>query len=221
MLFCKDCDCDCDCKDCNCAESGRCECNTNCNCQCNCGDDDEAGCRIDDEADACWRDEEATCYDLVMDYNVTDFSFSNNILNIANPTDDWYSFIDIENPTDVPYSLISFDYSNFDFISPVELNENANFVIKTTSHKIRDIYSNINFTDGFTVYNVQYDSNRLLLSCGSDGVLVYDWSEQNVDVPPALIAHITSSYAYRAKIYEESKLMISTTNGIEVYYIGG
>ena len=61
----------------------------------------------------------------------------------------------------------------------------------------------------------------LILSCGSNGVLVYEWHEDTT--LPALAGHVTSSYAYSAQIFGDGikYLLISTTNGIEVYNIGG
>ena len=99
-------------------------------------------------------------------------------------------------------------------------NEIINYVPDETIFPIEESETFYAIADGFTVYNIQHDNDRLLLSCGSDGVLIYEWDDQS-NIPPSLIAHVTSSYAYRAKIYNGSHLMISTKNGIEVYHIGG
>jgi len=209
-----------------------------------CGDDEDAGCGINDVA-GCWYDELAPCQQFSMNYDVTDFIFKDNFLHIANPADDIFSLVsyDYSNFNHIiPQELLA-DVSPIINVTPEKIRElytkndhiylglenigcyitTQNDIINSAQEgNIFDGVEGINFyaiADGFTVYNVQYDDSKLLLSCGSDGVLIYDWNEGNIS--PTLIAHVTSSFAYKAKVYDESRLMISTKNGIEVYYIGG
>ena len=198
-----------------------------------------------------WGDSEEGGYEL--DYNVTDFSFSNNILEVANPKDGYYSYR--------AYNL-GLEANEFNGSLESNLTENTQKVEWLVPSKIRSIYSKNGHTylglenngcyittqtdfsdcqvglctfnivdnagffeiaDGFTVYNVYYDDTNdlLLLSCGSSGVLIYEWHENGV--APIFSAHVTSSYAYSAQVFNSNYkyLMISTTNGIEVYNIGG
>ena len=73
--------------------------------------------------------------------------------------------------------------------------------------------------DSFSVYDIYYDpeNNKLLLSCGVNGVLVYNWDGQGLEA--SINSHILSSYAYTAKLYN-GKVIIGTENGLEVFNIG-
>ena len=59
----------------------------------------------------------------------------------------------------------------------------------------------LQLVDDITVIDIYYDDiyNKLLLSCGIDGVLIYDWSGESLN--PILYAHIPTSYAYTTKLY--------------------
>ena len=59
----------------------------------------------------------------------------------------------------------------------------------------------------------------MLLSCGSDGVLVYDWNDDS-GLEPVFIGHFTSSYAYKAKLYNGNTVIVGTELGLELFNIG-
>ena len=75
----------------------------------------------------------------------------------------------------------------------------------------------LHIADYLSVQSINYDeeNNMILLSCGSDGVLLYEWDGFSLDT--TLIAHIMSSYAYSALLYGNSKVVIGSDNGIEVF----
>jgi len=75
--------------------------------------------------------------------------------------------------------------------------------------------------DNFTVNDIVYDdvNNKLLLSCGNDGVLIYHWTGSSMN--PVFQNHIISSFAYKAKIYvgedNNTYVIIATEYGLEIY----
>ena len=75
--------------------------------------------------------------------------------------------------------------------------------------------------DNFTVNDIVYDdvNNKLLLSCGNDGVLIYHWTGSSMS--PVFQNHIISSFAYKAKIYvgedNNTYVIVATEYGVEIY----
>jgi len=75
--------------------------------------------------------------------------------------------------------------------------------------------------DDFTVNNIVYDqnNNKLLLSCGNDGVLIYHWTGNTLY--PVFQNHIISSFAYKAQLYIDDQnntyVIIATEYGVEIY----
>ena len=59
----------------------------------------------------------------------------------------------------------------------------------------------------------------LFLSCGSDGVLVYEWIANSTSA--SFINHIISSHAYTARLYISDEdhyyVIVATKYGVEIY----
>ena len=72
------------------------------------------------------------------------------------------------------------------------------------------------YSQGFSIRDIFWDdeSRKLILSCGFQGVIVLELDE-NVDIVNSWI--INSSYAYSARIYNRS-IIIVTRKGIETVY---
>ena len=74
--------------------------------------------------------------------------------------------------------------------------------------------------DDFRVNDIVYDqsNNKLLLSCGNDGVLIYHWVGVGI---PIFENHIISSHAYKAQVYVDDQsnayIIIATKYGVEIY----
>ena len=66
--------------------------------------------------------------------------------------------------------------------------------------------------------NYNEENNILTLSCGSNGVLLYSWDGMSLET--TLIAHVLSSYAYTAKVFDVNKIIVGTEYGVEVYNLG-
>ena len=72
-------------------------------------------------------------------------------------------------------------------------------------------------SSNFTINNIYYDENKelLILSCGSNGVLLYSWDGLSDNV--VFLNHIVSSHSYSAKVYKDSYVIVATKYGVEIY----
>ena len=125
-------------------------------------------------------------------FSVYDYNINNNYIDFN---------IDIETPSKVK-SIYSFNdyilaglYSNGCYITL--LGDNTNNLLKLEG------------SNSFTVNDIYYDENNqvLLLSLGSGGVLVYSWD--GLSLYPNFNAHIVSSHAYSARMFDLSLIHIS------------
>ena len=69
------------------------------------------------------------------------------------------------------------------------------------------------------VYDIHFDSinNKLILSTGSNGVLVYNWDGNSLNIYEEM--RLYSSYAFTARIINDV-YYVATKNGLEIYNIG-
>ena len=67
-----------------------------------------------------------------------------------------------------------------------------------------------------TVYDIHFNDNKLILSAGIEGIIVYNWDGNSMDINEDLRIH--SSYAYTAR-FINNMYFIATKNGLEVYNI--
>ena len=168
-----------------------------------------------------------------IDYNVTDIAYDNDVFVIANPNDDYNSFI--------TYDFNGFQLSNqLETVSPSKvvstllvnnylytgIKGNGCYITLLPGDGILDENDNIlSMPENFSVYDIQYEKFNgqefLLLSCGSNGVLIYqDENEDGLLLEEDFKGHIISSYAYVAKMFDSNTVLVGTRNGIEIYNIG-
>tara|TARA_B110000438_G_scaffold298542_1_gene346991 strand:+ start:327 stop:1484 length:1158 start_codon:yes stop_codon:yes gene_type:complete len=76
--------------------------------------------------------------------------------------------------------------------------------------------SKLLLAENFTIYDIIYDNGKLILSAGSDGVIIYDWDGQTFSFNESL--RIFSSYAFTARVFENS-IFVATKEGLEIYNI--
>ena len=107
-----------------------------------------------------------------------------------------------------------FNYGNEYFVG---LNYRSGCYIALLGSNGEEI-SNLHIAQGFSVYDIQLTENLLVLSCGSEGVLVYDRIGQLSFTPRAMIG---SSYAYSSVVYGENsdQIIVGTKQGLEIYNI--
>ena len=70
--------------------------------------------------------------------------------------------------------------------------------------------------EDYTIYDIFYDNGKLILSAGSDGILIYNWDGQSFDFSENL--RIYTAYSYTARIFENS-VFVATKEGLEIYNI--
>ena len=148
---------------------------------------------------------------------------------VSNPSDDMYSVnlyfydpiggqIAYKNNmiTDSKVNAI-FSYGDY-LVSGMK--DNGCYITLLNEDGISDnLFDKLHMADSFSVYDIYYDSqiNKLVLACGSNGVLIYDWDGESLTIE--LDNHILSSYAYTAKTYN-NKIIIGTGNGMEIFNLG-
>jgi len=168
-----------------------------------------------------------------LDYNVTDIYFdgssNNNRFFVANPSDiensiNYYFYNPFNQELNFSDKMIFENKVNcttaFGDYMLTGMKDDGCYIVLLNENGISDdINDKLHIGDNFSVYDIYYDSENdmLLLSCGSNGVLIYSWDGENLD--PMLLAHISSSYAYTAKVFN-SKIIVGTENGIEVFILG-
>ena len=75
----------------------------------------------------------------------------------------------------------------------------------------------LHIAENLTIYDIFFDeiNQLLLLSCGSDGVLVYNWDGNELN--PKLDFQINSNFAWKAKYYDGFIFIATKDNGLEIY----
>ena len=76
----------------------------------------------------------------------------------------------------------------------------------------------LHIADGYTIYDIFYDSNlsKLILSAGNKGVLIYSWDGQSLNAE--FDFRLLSSYAFTARIYK-NLVLVASKNGLEIFNI--
>ena len=171
------------------------------------------------------------CNNSLLSYNVTDLYIDGDFdrLFIANPSD-LYNSINLYYHDPIGESIIFRDRMLTDKrINTVISNDNymvtgmkdgGCYITLLNEYGISDnLFDKLHIADNFSVYDIYYDSqnNKLILACGSNGVLIYDWNGESLSVE--LDNHILSSYAYTAKTYN-NKIIIGTRSGMEIFNLG-
>ena len=164
-----------------------------------------------------------------LNYKLTDIYYHDGVLALANPDTNKYSVEVYDyvnhhlNPQfngviDLPEKPVTV---RFDFIHGNEyfvgLNYRAGCYIALLGSNGSEV-SNLHVAQGFSVYDIQLTDDLLVLSCGSEGVLVY---KRDGALSFSPIAMIGSSYAYSSLIYGQNndQIIVGTKQGLEIYKI--
>ena len=165
-----------------------------------------------------------------LNYGVTDLfynSFNNqNRLFVANPSKDFYSVnlyyydplggeVAFKNNLLTPEKVNTI-YAHENYLIS-GMKDMGCYITLLNEHGISsNLFDKLHIAEDFSVYDIYYheQDNKLLLSCGSNGVLVYNWDGESLSVD--VDKHILSSYAFTAKLHE-GMIIVGTENGIEIY----
>jgi len=158
-----------------------------------------------------------------LNYDLSDIYFYNDTLYLANPNFSIPSIQIYTQNIDNNFELVREDtlsaypktVRGYEFAYVVGLDNDAGCYITLLDSECAT-QCNFTIANGYTISDIHYNQNLLLLSAGYDGVLVYDWEGISEPIPRALIS---SGYAYSALVYKENKIIIGTKNGIEIYEI--
>ena len=165
-----------------------------------------------------------------LSYGVSDLFYSSynnkNRLFVSNPSKDFYSvnlyYYDpiggdavLKNNFLTP-EKVNTVYAHQDYLLSGMRQRGCYITLLNEDGISGNIDDKLHVADNFSVYDIYYDEQggKLLLSCGSDGVLVYNWNGESLSV--LFDRHILSSYAYTAKIHN-GMIIVGTENGIEIY----
>ena len=70
--------------------------------------------------------------------------------------------------------------------------------------------------EGYTIYDIYFSENKLILSAGINGIIIYDWDGNSMDINEDMRIH--SSYAFTAR-FINNMYFIATKHGLEIYNI--
>ena len=162
--------------------------------------------------------------DILIDFNyrLTDLDFNNDRLYLSNANRNILSI----NVYDENEGDFSFAFEDTLLVEPLTVSAYQNtYVVGLDNNAgcyiaLLDVNGIIegkfSIADGFTIRDIHYSNNLLVLSAGYGGVLVYDWDGETTPTQRAMIA---SGYAYSTLVYENNKIIVGTKNGIEIYEI--
>ena len=153
-----------------------------------------------------------------LNYNINDMFFNENKFYLGSENSlDIYSFQSILDTSIVIEKEVKSVYSKNNFV--LAGTDNGCYITLLTDDSNDIENSNIlSIAEGFTIYDIFYDEilNKLILSSGAKGVLVYDWDGTSFNFN--FDFRLLSSYAYTAKIYN-NLILVATKNGLELFNI--
>ena len=158
-----------------------------------------------------------------LGYKVNDMYFSQDKIYIANPRDNINSFEIYQKQGNLIDSFetdskVKSIFSSNNYI--VAGTQNGCYITLLEENGISDSDdSKLKIAENFTVYDIYFDSitNKLILSTGADGVLIYNWDGNSLNVNEEM--RLYSSYAFTARIINDV-YYVATKNGLEIYNIG-
>ena len=168
-----------------------------------------------------------------LNYDVTDLFYSSyngsDRLFISNPSNNFFSvdmyYYDpiggqvVFKDNMVTENKVNTVYAYEDYLISGMKDDGCYITLLNQDGISDNLFDKLHIGDSFSVYDIYYDNqnNKLVLSCGNNGVLIYAWDGDNLLVE--LENHIMSSYAYTAKTHD-SKVIIGTENGMEIFNLG-
>jgi len=165
---------------------------------------------------------EAITIDDSLSYSVNDIFYSDDKLYVANPSKDISSFSIYEKNGGLIDSCITDSdiksiYATNNYI--VAGSKDGCYITLLEADGIStDEDSKLLIADGYTIYDIYFDGSKLILSAGIEGIIVYNWDGNSMNLTEDLRIH--SSYAYTAR-FINGMYFIATKNGLEIYQLGG
>ena len=158
-----------------------------------------------------------------LNVDTNDMFFNNDKFFIANPSDGINSF----GVYDSEGLLIDEYNTEFPVRSIYSINniilagtEGGCYITLLEDNSISDIGdSKLIIAEDLTIYDIFYDGDHLILSCGNRGILVYDWNGLAIEPSERLrIFSTNSDHSTTARLYN-GMYFIGTKYGLQIYNI--
>ena len=159
-----------------------------------------------------------------LSVDTNDMFFNNDKFFVANPTNGINSFaVYEENGSLIDEYTTEYPVRSIYSINNVILagTENGCYITLLDDNSISDISeSKLVIAEGLTIYDIFYDENKLILSCGNRGILIYDWNGLSITEPSEnlRIFSTNSDYSTTARFYN-GMYFIGTEYGLQIYNI--
>ncbi|MBI65097.1 MAG: hypothetical protein CMG64_02230 [Candidatus Marinimicrobia bacterium] len=153
-----------------------------------------------------------------LDYNINDMHFDNNKFFIANENnfEIYQKFGGLIDSREFEKEILSVYSKNNVLI--VGMRDVGCYITLLSGNSISDDSSDIlSIAEDFTIYNIEYNSQyqKLILSVGGKGVLIYDWDGQSSNI--AFNMRLLSSYSFSAEFIDQNSIIVATKNGLELF----
>ena len=155
--------------------------------------------------------------------NTNDMYFNSDKFFIANPSEGSNSFgvYNMQGELLDEYlteSVVRSVYSINDYI--LAGTEDGCYITLLDGDSIYELgNSKLVIADNFTIYDIFYSDNKLILSCGSDGVLIYDWDGTSSEFYEDIRLFPSDAY-YGTKVRVLDNIyFIGTEDGLEIFNI--
>ena len=153
-----------------------------------------------------------------LSYSVNDVFYSNDRLYIANPSKNINSFEVYEkNGELIDMYLTDSEVKSIYVVNDYILagTKNGCYITLLEGGGISsDDEDKLFIADGYAIQDIYFDGIKLILSAGIEGVIVYNWDGNSMNINDDVRIH--SSYAYTARFINDM-YFIATKNGLEIY----
>ena len=159
-------------------------------------------------------------------YDVSDMHYEQGLFFLSNVdstvySSGIYSSIGVLNDLDTLEAKTLSIYSKNNLVFEGTKNNGCYITLLDGDGFSNDSDNKLHIAEQMTVLDIHYDSNhqKLLLSCASQGVLVYNWDGSTSLDGISESIRIYSSYAFTSKLFGDL-MYVATKNGLEVFNIG-
>ena len=109
-------------------------------------------------------------------------------------------------------------YSSGKTIFAGQTNDDGCYVVQLSDSGT--VAQSVQLAEGYSVKGIHLEDGILALACGSDGVLLYEWSGFGEGTVFSEMGRLDSDYAYNVKIYDHETIFAATRSGVQVFQIG-
>ncbi len=78
-----------------------------------------------------------------------------------------------------------------------------------------NVQSSYRIAEGYSIQSIHFEGDLLALGCGTDGVLLYDYSAINKEFTE--YGRLNAAYTYSVLIYDTNTVMAATRDGLQIF----